>query len=253
MLLEMVFLELEQQADTPAFFCSLWSLLLLWAWEHIPLPVKRSHPPTWQPNCSFLMSWCLWRMRWLRPRRKEVSQDLAPQLTEFLQPLWMLKANRGKFLDAPTSDKVGRRLSVGAPDTGGLALTTSRFTGQFWGACDQGTRISSETVPVAWCVILQLWWIIHALVHLPLQCHTANKEHSSTCIFLVCFLPLMWTNIQFKTAFLIMRLFKAKICLRFKSRGAGLGVPKAGVKRRYGGVHVLNSKMKNTLWKWADG
>ena len=172
----MVFLELEQQANIPTFFCSLWSLLLLWVWEHIPLPAKRSQPPTWQPNCSFLMSWCLWRMRWPRPRRKEVSQDLAPRLTEFLQPLWMLKANRGKFIDAPASDKVGRRLLVGVLDTDGLALATSSFTGQLWGASDQSTRISSEAILVAWYVILQLRWIIHALVHLSLQCHTANKE-----------------------------------------------------------------------------
>lgn len=124
----MVFRELEWQANTPAFFCSLWRLLLLWAWEHIPLPVKRSQPPTCQPNCSSLMSWCLWRMRWLRPRRKEVSQDLDPRLTGFLRPLWMLKANRGKFLDAPASDRVGRRLLVGVLDTDGLALAASRFT-----------------------------------------------------------------------------------------------------------------------------
>lgn len=162
MLVETNFLQLEQQANIPAFFCSLWSLLLLWAWEHLLWPVKRSQPPAWQPNCSFLMSWCLWRMRWLRPRRKEVSQDLGPRSTEFLLPLWMLKANRGKFLDVPASAKVGRRLLVNVWDTDGLALTSSRFNGQLWDASDQDARISSETILAAWRVLLQLWWILHA-------------------------------------------------------------------------------------------
>lgn len=186
------FLGLKQPAkwNFTAFFCSLWSLLLLWAWEHIPLPVRRSQPPTWRPDCSFLMTWCLWRTRWLRPRRKEASQDSAPQLTEFLQALWMLKANRGKLLNAPASEKVGGRLLVGVLDTDGLAPAPSRFGGQVWGASDQK--------PFKECVTLQLWGIIHALVHLSLQCFTATRQHSSLCDFPGHFFPLVWTNIQFK-------------------------------------------------------
>lgn len=205
------FLGLEQPENWnfTAFFCSLWSLLLLWAWETIPLPVKSSQPRTWKPNCSFLMTWCLWRTRWLRPRRKEASQYLAPQLTEFLHPLWMLKANRGKLLNAPASDKVGGRLLLCVLDTDGLALAPSRFAGQLWGASDQNH---------SQCVTLQLWcimWYMCALVHfhyLSLQCCTATSQHSSIRNFPVHFFPLVWTNIQFKITFLIMSLFKAKKC-----------------------------------------
>lgn len=42
----------------------------------------------------------------------------------------MLKANRGKLLDAPASDKVGGRLLLGVVDTDGIALAPSRFAGQ---------------------------------------------------------------------------------------------------------------------------
>lgn len=67
----------------------------------------------------------------------------------------------------------------------------------------------------------------------------------------------MWTNIQFRAAFLIIRLFKAKICLRFESRGERPGIPKAGIKRRYDGVHVLNIKMERfcenrQMVEWAS-